>query len=582
MRRALRGQGASTGVALGRVRVRHPQALVVDERRIAAADVDAEIERLHRALDATRGELRDLRERLHGALAHEVGEFIDLHAMILDDPDLLHGLDDLVRTGRYGADYALKLQRDRLAAVFEGMQDDYFRSRREDLDHVVGRIHAALHRRHDGGDDRDAGVAGVSGDVLVCDMVAPAELAELQQQGVVAVVAASGSPLSHSAILARSLHLPLVLGGGELLALANDGDALMVDGGTGELVLEPGADDLRRYHRRRAALGREQVQLTRLRRQPTRTLDGVDIGLYANAESRADIAEAHALGADGIGLYRTEFLFLRRRELPTEDEQFLAYRDLVLGMAGRVVTIRTLDLGADKADHTGLALRSEPNPALGLRGVRLSLAHRPLFVTQLRAILRAAAYGPVRILVPMVSGREEMLEVGELVEQARVGLVADGLQTGEGVELGAMIEVPAAALALPDFVDLVDFVSVGTNDLVQYLLAVDRNHEALGELYTPRHPAMLRLLSEVFAYGRRENVPVAVCGEMAADPANVPLLLALGLRDFSVHPGSVLEVRRAVRAAELGSLRRRAPSLLRAHDRAGIETWLARGSPRPP
>ena len=577
MRRVLRGQGASKGVALGRVRVRHPQALVVDERRIGADDVEAEIVRLHRALDATRGELRGLRERLHGALAQEVGEFIDLHAMILDDPELLHGLDDLVRTGRYGADYALKLQRDRLAAVFEGMQDDYFRSRREDLDHVVGRIHAALHRRHDG-DGSDAGVAGVSGDVLVCESVAPAELAELQVQGVVAIVAASGSPLSHSAILARSLHLPLVLGGGDLLALANDGDAVMVDGGTGELVLEPGADDLRRYHRRRDALGREQAQLTRLRRQPTRTLDGVDIRLYANAESRADVAEAHALGADGIGLYRTEFLFLQRRELPTEDEQFLAYRDLVLGMAGRVVTIRTLDLGADKADHTGLALRSEPNPALGLRGVRLSLAHRPLFLTQLRAILRAAAYGPVRILVPMISGREEMLEVATLVDAARASLVADGLQAGEGVELGAMIEVPAAALALPDFVDLVDFVSVGTNDLVQYLLAVDRDHEALSTLYTPRHPSMLRLLSELFAYGRRENIPVAVCGEMAADPENVPLLLALGLRDFSLHTGRLLEVRRAIRAADHASLRRRAASLLRVHDRAGIEAWLARTS----
>lgn len=570
MRRALRGHGASRGVALGRVRVRHPQALVVDERRIGADEVDAELARLHRALDATRDELRGLRERLHGALAQEVGEFIDLHAMILDDPELLHGLDDLVRTGRFGADYALKLQRDRLAAVFENMQDDYFRSRREDLDHVVGRVHAALHRRIDGG------IAGLSGEVLVCESVAPSELAELQTQGVVAVVASAGSTLSHSAILARSLHLPYLLGGAELLAIANDGDALMVDGASGEMVLEPDADDLRRYHKRRAALGREQAQLTKLRRQPTRTQDGVDIRLFANAESREDVGEAHALGADGIGLYRTEFLFMRRRELPTEEEQFLAYRDLVLGMAGRVVTIRTLDLGADKADHTGLALRSEPNPALGLRGVRLSLVHRPLFITQLRAILRAAAYGPVRILVPMISGREEMLEVAGLVEQARASLLADGLQAGEGVELGAMIEVPAAALALPDFIDLVDFVSVGTNDLVQYLLAVDRNHEALTALYTPRHPSMLRLLSELFAYGRRSGIPVAVCGEMAAEAANVPLLLALGLRDFSVHPGSILEVRKAVRAADHGSLRRRAASLLRAHDRAGIEAWLAR------
>ena len=570
MRRTLRGQPASRGIALGRVRVRTPQALAVDERRITADEVPEEISRLHRALDGTRQELRGLRDRLHGALAHEVGDFLDLHAMILDDPELLHGLDDLVSTGRYSADYALKLQRDRLAAVFEGMHDDYFRSRREDLDHVIGRVHAALQQRNH---DAERGFAG---DILVCETISPQELAELQSQGVVAVVAASGSPLSHSAILARSLHLPLVLGAAELLALANDGDALMVDAGTGEVVLEPDAGDLKRYHRRQADIGREQAQLSRLKRQPTRTLDGVDIRLYANAESREDVAEAHALGADGIGLYRTEFLFLQRRELPGEEEQFLAYRDLVLGMAGRVVTIRTLDLGADKADHSGLTLRSEPNPALGLRGVRLSLAHEPLFLTQLRAILRAAAYGPVRVLVPMVCCREEVQAVVALLEAARLSLRADGLQYGERVELGAMIEVPAAALGVPDFIDLVDFLSVGTNDLVQYLLAVDRGHESLSSLYTPHHPAMLRLLAGLFTYGRRNGVPVAVCGEMASEAANVPLLLALGLRDFSLHPATLLEVRRAIRAADHGSLRRRAQSLLKAHDRAGIERWLAR------
>lgn len=570
MRRPLRGVGASRGIALGRARVCQPQALAVEETRITAGEVAGELARLHAALDVARAELRGLRERLHGALAQEVGEFLDLHAMILDDPELLQGLDDLVRTGRYGADYALKLQRDRLAAVFEGMDDDYFRSRREDLDHVIGRVHAALHRRESGNG------GGLSGEILVCESVAPSELAEWQARGVVAVVTATGSPLSHSAILARSLHLPLLVNVGDLLAHANDGDAMMVDASSGEVVLEPDAGDLARYHARQAQIGRERAQLARLKRQPTRTRDGVDIRLYANAESRQDVAEAHAQGADGVGLYRTEFLFLQRRELPTEEEQFLAYRDLVLGMAGRVATIRTLDLGADKADHTGLALRSEPNPALGLRGVRLSLAHPALFLTQLRAILRASAYGPVRILVPMVSGREEMLQVCELLEQARAGLQAEGLQVGPLAELGAMVEVPAAALGLGDIVDLVDFVSVGTNDLVQYLLATDRNHESLAELYTPRHPAVLRLLAEVFAFGRRNGIPVAVCGEMASEAANVPLLLALGLRDFSLHPSTLLEVRKAIREADLGSLRRRSGTLLRCHDRAAIERWLDR------
>ena len=248
----------------------------------------------------------------------------------------------------------------------------------------------------------------------------------------------------------------------------------------------------------------------------------------------------------------------------------------LLGLAGRVATIRTLDLGADKADRTGLALRSEPNPALGLRGVRLSLVHPALFLTQLRAILRASAYGPVRILVPMVSGRGEMRQVCALLEQARAQLRAEGRQVGPVAELGAMIEVPAAALGLGDIVDLVDFVSVGTNDLVQYLLATDRNHEALAELYTPRHPAVLRLLSEIFAFGRRNGIPVAVCGEMAGEAANAPLLLALGLRDFSLHPSTLLEVRQAIRGLDLASLRRRSATLLRCHDREAIERWLER------
>lgn len=569
MRRQLRGTTASRGLALGRARVLQPQALAVEETRIGADQVESELARLHAALAATRAELRGLRERLHGALAQEVGEFIDLHAMILDDPELLQGLDDLVRTGRYGADYALKLQRDRLAKVFEGMGDEYFRSRLEDLDHVIGRVHAALHRR-------EVPAEGLAGEILVCESVAPAELAEWQARGVLAVATSTGSPLSHSAILARSLHLPLLVNVTELLAHANDGDAVMLDASHGELVLEPEAADLARYHARQAELSRERAQLARLRRQPTRTKDGVDIRLYANAESREDVAEAHALGADGVGLYRTEFLFLKRHELPDEEEQFLAYRDLVLGMAGRVATIRTLDLGADKADHTGLALRSEPNPALGLRGVRLSLAHPALFRTQLRAILRASAYGPVRILVPMVSGREQMQQVCELLDEARASLEDEGRQVGPVAELGAMVEVPAAALGLGDIVDLVDFVSVGTNDLVQYLLAADRTHEALGELYSPRHPAVLRLLAEVFAFGRRNGIPVAVCGEMAGEAANVPLLLALGLRDFSLHPSTLLEVRKAIRDADHASLRRRATTLLRCHDRAAIDRWLAR------
>ncbi|NZA27466.1 phosphoenolpyruvate--protein phosphotransferase [Luteimonas sp. SJ-92] len=572
MRQVFSGQGASRGNALGRARVRLPHALEVSEEHIAADAVDAELERLHEAIAQVRGELRGLRERLHGALAHEIGEFLDLHALLLDDPELLQGLDALIRKGRYSADYALRLQRDRLAAVFQGLDDAYFRSRVEDLDHVVGRLHAALHRR-------EAELQGVAGEILVTDNVAPSELAQLQSQGVLAVITAGGSTLSHSAILARSLHLPLVVGAAEALQQINDGDVICVDGASGQLVREPKAADLRAYRARVREERRERKQLYRLRREPTRTLDGTDILLYANAESREDVADAHALGAAGVGLYRTEFLFLQREGLPDEEEQFLAYRDAVLGMTGRMVTIRTLDLGADKSDRSGLTLPSEPNPALGCRGVRLSLARRDVFVSQLRAILRASGYGPVRILVPMITHRGEVLEVAALVRQVARDLRSEGHEIAGHVPLGAMIEVPAAAIALPGFISDVDFVSVGTNDLVQYLLAADRNNEALDTLYDPLHPAVLRLLRDVVRTARARRKPVAVCGEMAGDPVFTPLLLALGLGELSLHPATLLEVRRAIRGLDLVHLRARTPALMRARDRAGVERWLEAARP---
>ncbi len=576
MRRILSGQGASRGSALGRARVRLPHALDVAEERIDASLVDAELDRLHAAITVVRGEMHLLRDRLHGALAHEVGEFLDLHALLLDDPELLAGLDELIRTGRYAADYALRLQRDRIASVFAGMDDAYLRSRIDDIDQVVGRIHAALHRR-------DAELQGIAGDILVTDTIAPSDLAQLHAQGVMAVITSGGSPLSHSAILARSLHIPLVIGAAHVLQKVNDGDVLAVDGGSGLVILEPNADDLREHRGRVQLHARERKQLHRLRREPTRTLDGVDIKLWANAESREDVAEAHALGAAGVGLYRTEFLFMHRpaelrHTLPDEGEQFRAYRDLVLGMTGRTVTIRTLDIGADKADESGLALTGEPNPALGLRGVRLSLSRIDLFRTQLRAILRASAYGPVRVLVPMVSGREEMIAVRTLMVDVQRELRREGCAIAEDVPLGAMIEVPSAAIALPTFIGATDFLSIGTNDLVQYLLAADRNNEALGDLYSPLHPAVLRLLHTVIRTARARGKPLAVCGEVAGDPLFAPVLLALGLEEFSLHPGTLLELRRAVRGMDLSALRARTASLLRARDRAGIERWLAQAT----
>ncbi|MCX7563655.1 phosphoenolpyruvate--protein phosphotransferase [Xanthomonadaceae bacterium XH05] len=571
MRLVLSGIAASRGLALGRARIREAHRLEIEERILAADEVDAEIARLHQAIAATRAELARLREQLQGALAQEIGEFLDLHALLLDDPDLATGLVELIRTGRYAANYALKLQRDRLAAVFDTMDDPYLRSRREDIDHVIGRVQAALLRGPESSD-----VIGLAGEVLVTDTVAPAELVQLSERGVVAVLVSQGSPLSHSAILARSLGLPMMIVPADALATIPDAAAVMVDAGRGEIIVEPGANDLVDLREREFAQVREQRTLARLRTAPTRTSDDTEIRLQANAESREDVTRAFRLGASGIGLYRTEFLFLQRREPPDEDEQLAAYRDAVLGMSGRPVTLRTLDLGADKADLAGIALAREPNPAMGLRGVRLALARPALFRIQLRAMLRASGYGPVRILVPMVTQREEMLAVRALANQYEQELRAEGHHVADNILLGAMIEIPAAAIVLPSMIDTMDFVSIGTNDLIQYLLAVDRGNDAIGALFSPLHPAVIRVLHEIVVACGDAGKPLSICGEIASDPHFTQLLLALGLTDFSMHPTALLEVRARIRQSDLRTLRRRRTALLRAQDRAALERIVNR------
>jgi len=572
MRRALCGQPAAPGRALGQARVRLVHVLEVPEQHIAPSAAAAELARLHAAIARVRSDLQRLRAELHGALAHEVGEFLDLHTLLLDDPELLQGLDDLVAREHYSADYALRVQADRLAAVFERMDDAYFRSRAEDVDQVMGRIHAALHQCEDT-------VSGVAGEIVLTDGIAPADLVRLQAEGILAIVTAGGSPLSHSAILARSLHLPLIVGLGEALQQVNDGDVLLVDGGSGEVIIAPDAGDLQRHH----ACLHERARVRQQRScppAPAQTRDGAAIGLYANADSPADVREARALGALGIGLYRTELTFLQHGGVPDEDAQYRACRDLVREARGASVTIRTLDIGADKLDPGGLAPRDEPNPALGLRGVRLSLAQPELFNTQLRAILRASADGPVRILLPMVSGREDVLAVRHALARAADELRSQGHALAAHVPLGAMVEVPAAAIALPAYIDLVEFIAIGTNDLVQYLLAADRVNDDLAGLYTPLHPALPRVLRAIVTTARARKKPVSVCGEIAGDAQFTPLLLALGLDELSMHPARLAEVRQTISRLERSALRARLPALLRARDHAGMVRWLQRAQPQ--
>ncbi|HXS74257.1 MAG TPA: phosphoenolpyruvate--protein phosphotransferase [Rhodanobacteraceae bacterium] len=571
MRRVLPGIAAASGMALGRARLEQPARFTIDTSPLAEHEIDAEISRLERALAAAQAELTELRGKLRGALAHEVGEFIDAHSMLLHDAELISGLRGMIRKGRYRAGAALKAQRDRLVAVFDAMDDPYLRSRREDVDHVIARVQSALARQ---ASSEEKKLASRVGEILVADSVAPGELAHLSDHGILGVISGSGSTYSHTAILARSMRLPMLVGVHNAFADLRDGDLVLVDGESGYAVVHPTAQDLTRYRNWQRDAAREGRRLAQLAQARTLTADGVELRLYVNAELSAEIAQARALGASGIGLYRSEFLFLRRDRLPDEEEQFAAYRDAVLGMGGLSVTFRTLDLGADKADGTGLAMSAEPNPALGVRGVRLSLRRPAIFMMQLRAILRAACYGPARLLIPMVTDAAEISAVRTMVNQCARDLRAEGHEIPDQIELGAMVEVPAAAIGVHALLAVCDFLAIGTNDLAQYVLAADRNNDALGQLYDPLHPALLRLLARVIRAGARARKQVTLCGEMAGDPAFAPLLVALGLTDFSMHPGRILGTRDALARCDRAALRSLAPKLLRAGSRDGVAALL--------
>jgi phosphoenolpyruvate-protein phosphotransferase (PTS system enzyme I) len=565
MRQVLTGTPAARGMALGRARLVQPSLYNVDTRLLDDEEIAPELKRLHAALDVARAELRELRGKLHGALAREVGDFIDAHSLLLDDEELKRGLDELISIGHYTASAALKMQRDRLAAVFEAMDDPYLKSRGEDIDQVIGRVMTALQQQ---ASREERKLASRVGEIVITDTLAPADMAHLAGHGLLGVIASAGSVYSHSAILARSFNLPMLVGTRDALALINDDDLLLVDAEHGEVILHPTAQDLARYRTWQREAAQEGRRLAALASAPTLTRDGAHIRLFANAEHAADIAQSRARGADGIGLYRSEFLFLRQRGLPSEEEQFHAYRDLVIGMGGLPVTIRTLDLGADKADAAGLALRGEDNPALGVRGVRLSLRYPDVFAVQLKAILRAACYGPVRILVPMVTHVGELIDVRSLIRKAREMLRQEGHELPERLHVGAMIEVPAAAIGVDSLLEKADFLSIGTNDLAQYLLA------ALDNIYDPLHPPFLRLIAYVIAAARRAGKPVSLCGEIAGDTAFTPLLVAMGLEEFSMHPGQLLQVRDRLTALDCKALRRAAPKLLRSRTREEVERRL--------
>lgn len=564
-RLVLRGIAASPGIAMGRAIVVDRRRLSVPRRHIALPEIEREIERMHAAVSASENELRSVQLRLEEDAAGEHSSILDAHLLILRDEMLLGGARRLIREERLNAEWAIKRTVERIKDLFDRHTDDYFRERRSDVDFVGDRL--LLHLT---GDRAQLSVDRQS--VLIAHDLGPADTAALSRQPIIGVVLDVGSRTSHTAIMARALELPAVVATVDATARIGADDFVIVDGLRGEVVLSPTDDEIERCDDR----GRRYVGFARRllgnKADPSETRDGVLLSLRANLELPAEAAIAMDHGADGVGLYRTEFLYIDRDEPPGEDEQVALYADVLRVVAPREVTLRTFDLGGDKF---ATAVRT-PRPlrrSLGLRGIRLALAHKDLFLTQLVAILRAAVEVPegrLRVMFPMVASRGELDAAREVFEEARRVVEARGL-VPPTVPLGMMVEVPAAAIMAGQLARRCDFFSVGTNDLVQYTLAIDRVNEEMAHLSTPFDPAVLRMLSMTLDAAREAGIPCAICGEAAADPVCVPLLIGLGARELSMNATSVPLVREVVRRVDSVRAREVALRCLDATGSAEVE-----------
>jgi len=560
---ALQGVSASKGIAIGKAHIIEHGELQIGEYVLPRRHVEAEVERFDRALDEARRELEEIKQHLPPDLSAEASAFLDTHRLMLEDSALSKAPVDLIRERRYNAEWALKVQRDAVVSVFDAMDDTYLRSRKDDIDHVVKRVQRILLNQDRSGPSRADG--RFAGQVVVADDLTPAETVLMQTQGVAAFLTEYGGPNSHTAILARSLRIPAVVGLHHVRQYLRDDELVIIDGRQGVVIVEPG-DELVRYFRRlQREVERHHAARRKLRRAPVVTEDGELVSLQANVELPSDIDAATQVGAQGIGLYRTEFLFMNREQAPSEEDQYEAYGALARKLRGAPVTIRTLDLGADKqVDGSRPGAPSSSNPALGLRAVRLCLKEPSLFRPQVRAILRASAHGPVRMMIPMLATTQELAQVLHIVNECRRELRREQLDHDENMPIGAMIEVPAAALCSDIFARKLDFLSIGTNDLIQYTIAIDRIDDEVNYLYDPLHPAVLRLVQTVIRAGLRARVPVAMCGEMAGDARYTRLLLGLGLKEFSVHPNALLEVKQVINASHIAKLRRLVQRVMRS------------------
>jgi phosphotransferase system enzyme I (PtsI) len=559
----INGIGVSRGITIGEAYVYVRATSEAREYNVPAEFHDAEIRRLHKAVRVASRQLLAIRSKIAKDTPEDILTFIDSHLLMMEDPAFDEGAAAIVREFSCNAEWALQVQCDRLVQVFDGMKDPYLRTRKDDVIYVVQRIQNCLSNKP----EPFAEPVQFKGRVVIADDLSPADTLMMQHQKVAAFVTEYGGPMSHTAILARNLGIPAIVGVHNVRQLIHPNDHLIVDGLNGMIINDPDLHSLKYYRRlQRHALARKK-QLGELRHAPAVTLDGAPITLQVNIDRPEDIRQLKQFDGTGVGLYRTEMLFIENNEAVDEETQFRTYKRALTRLKGQQLTIRTLDLGADKEIEDALSQGPMAhNPAMGLRAIRRCLKDPDEFLRQLRAILRVAAYGPVQMMIPMLTGIGELKQVYQLIERAKEQLVERRARFDPALKIGAMIEVPAAALSADAFARKLDFLSIGTNDLIQYTLAIDRIDDEVSYLYNPLHPAVLQLIKQTIDAGSRVRKPVSMCGEMASDPAYTRLLLGMGLNYFSVQTNSLLEIKHIINNSHAGRLRRQARKILDCHD----------------
>lgn len=564
------GIGISAGVAIGRAFVLETAQPVVWMHRLTGEEAEQEVARFREAVEETRTKLLGIKEQIGRKMGPDHAYIFDAHLLMLDDPMLVEQVESRIRGELVNAEFALQQVTNELSRTFRNFEDSYLRERGVDVLDVGNRVLRSLCRPADHAEELPTEPS-----ILVAHDIAPSKLASVDPKAMAGLAMDVGGQTTHTGILARSLNIPAVVGLHDLGAYARHGETVIVDGTAGAAIINPMPETLKRYRRRRRLFEQREEELLRMRDLPAETTDGVGIAMYANVETPEEMPSVIRHGAKGVGLYRSEYVFLSSPQLlPTEEEHYSTYREMAEAAEGCFVNVRTLDLGGEKGLES-LGMEEEPNPALGLRAVRYCLRNRSLFRAQLRGILRASVHGDLRVMAPMISDITELRQVRELLERCKAELREKGIPFNEEIPLGVMIEVPSAALTADLLASESDFVTVGTNDLIQYILAIDRGNAEVAYLYDPFHPAVLRVLSEIAERVHSAGKAVGMCGEMAADPFAAPLLVGMGYDELSMTAVSIPVIKNVIRTLDAGHCRRMASEAAALASAADVRRYLA-------